>query len=207
MGLRREAKQLVIIRNHPVSMSKKKRRNPAHKPLSVAPITIHGVTVKVPAEIALSPSALTLEASTTAERIMREAQRRREHAPKAEAPPSISTIEEQWLKTAANIVTNAWRAKVKMVDADTNEPTEPMKRVYRHVEAIFDALKQIGVEHIDVIGQPYDSGMALKVVTFEPTPGLSREEIKETIKPSVTWQGRLIQMGEVIVGTPPKPLS
>jgi molecular chaperone GrpE (heat shock protein) len=82
-----------------------------------------------------------------------------------------------------------------------------MKRVYRHVEAIFEALKQMGVEYIDPVGRPYDSGMALKVVTFEPTPGLSKEEIKETVKPSVIWQGRLIQMGEVIVGTPPKPLS
>lgn len=188
-------------------MSKKKHRDVPRKPLSVVPIAIHGVTVKVPAELALSPGAITLEAKATADRIIRDAQRRREHASKAEAPPSITGIEEQWLKTAANIATNAWRAKVKMVDADTNEPTEPMKRVYRHVEAIFEALKQMGVEHIDPIGRHYDSGMALKVVTFEPTPGLSKEEIKETIKPSVTWQGRLIQMGEVIVGTPPKPLS
>jgi hypothetical protein len=44
--------------------------------------------------------------------------------------------------------------------------------------------------------------MALKVISFEQTPGLSREEIKETIKPSIIWQGRLLQTGEVIVGTP-----
>ena len=207
MGLRREAKQLVTLRNHHIPMSKKKHRNLSRKPLSVVPIPIHGVTVRVPAELALSPSALTLEARATTERIIREAQRRRDHAPKVEAPPPISAIEEQWLKTAANIATNAWRARVKMVDADTNEPTEPMKRVYRHVEAIFEALKQMGVEYIDPVGRPYDSGMALKVVTFEPTPGLSKEEIKETVKPSVIWQGRLIQMGEVIVGTPPRPLS
>jgi len=188
-------------------MSKKKHRNLARKPLSVVPIPIHGVTVRVPTEIALSPNFLILEAKATTERIMREAQRGREHAVKAAAPLPISAIEEQWLKTAANIATNAWRAKVKMVDADTNEPTESMKRVYRHIEAIFDALKQMGVEHTDPAGRPYDSGMALKVVTFEPTPGFSKEEIKETIKPSVIWQGRLIQMGEVIVGTPPKNLS
>jgi hypothetical protein len=188
-------------------MNKRKNRNLARKPLSVVAVSIHGVTVKVPAEIALSSGALMREANATVERIMREGQRRREHTPKPEAPLSISAIEEQWLKTAANIATNAWRAKVKMVDADSKEPTEPMKRVYRHVEAIFDALKQMGVDYIDPVGRPYDSGMALKVVTFEPTPGLSREEIKETIKPSVTWQGRLIQMGEVIVGTPPKAIS
>ena len=89
-----------------------------------------------------------------------------------------------------------------MVDPDTGEAKEEMKRVYRHIEAIFDALKEIGFETIDPTGRPYDSGMALKVISFEQTPGLAEEEIKETIKPSVVWQGRLIQMGEVIVGTP-----
>ena len=110
-------------------------------------------------------------------------------------PPSV-------VKAFATIATNAWRAKTKMVDSDTGEAKEEMKRVYRHIEAIFEALKQIGVETIDPVGRVYDTGMALKVVAFEPTPGLSHEEIKETIKPSVAWQGRLIQIGEVIVGTP-----
>jgi hypothetical protein len=106
------------------------------------------------------------------------------------------------VKAFATIATSAWRAKAKMVDPDTGEAKEEMKRVYRHIEAIFESLSQIGVETIDPVGRVYDSGMALKVVTFEPTPGLSSEEIKETIKPSVAWQGRLIQIGEVIVGTP-----
>lgn len=186
-------------------MSKKKQRNLSRKQLQVVPIPIHGVTVTLPGQIALSAGLLSAEARATTERIMRDAQRRRDHARKTEPSPAIPAVEEQWLKTAANIATNAWRAKVKMVDPDTSEPTEPMKRVYRHVEAIFDALKQMGVDYNDPVGRTYDSGMALKVVTFEPTPGLSKEEIKETIKPSVTWQGRLIQMGEVIVGTPQKP--
>ncbi len=106
------------------------------------------------------------------------------------------------VKTFATIATNTWRAKIKMVDSDTGETKEEMKRVYRHIEAIVEALKQIGVETIDPVGLAYDSGMALKVVTFESTPGLSSEEIKETISPSVAWQGQLIQIGEVIVGTP-----
>lgn len=104
----------------------------------------------------------------------------------------------------SHIATNAWRAKVKMVDADTGEAKEEMRRVYRHIEAIFESLKGIGIEIIDPTGRAYDSGMALKVISFEQTLGLSKEEIKETIKPSISWQGRLIQMGEVIVGTPQK---
>ncbi len=111
---------------------------------------------------------------------------------------------ETLLKAYAAIATNAWRAKTRMVDADTGEPKEEMKRVYRHIEAINESLKQIGIETVDPVGRSYDSGMALRVVSFEPTQGISNEEIKETIKPSVAWQGRLIQIGEVIVGTPQK---
>ena len=77
-----------------------------------------------------------------------------------------------------------------------------MKKLYRHIEAIDDALVQAGVQTIDIAGRTYDTGMALKVVCFEETPGLLKEAIKETIKPSVKWHGSLIQTGEVIVGTP-----
>ena len=77
-----------------------------------------------------------------------------------------------------------------------------MKRVYRHIEGIFDSLKDIGIETLDLTGRAYDSGMALKFVSFEQTPGLSKEEITETIKPAVIWDGRLVQLSEVIVGTP-----
>ena len=119
------------------------------------------------------------------------------HVQKPEVIPSSDD-----LKAFSIIATNAWRAKNKMVDSDTGEAKEEMKSVYRHIEAIYESLRKLGVETIDPVGHAYDSGMALKVVSFEPTPGLSNEEIKETIKPSVAWQGRLIQIGEVIVGTP-----
>lgn len=105
-------------------------------------------------------------------------------------------------KVFASIATNVWRSKRRIVDPATGEPREEMKRLYRHIEAIHDALCQADVQTLDLTGRTYDTGMALKVVSFEPTPGLQKEEIKETVTPSVLWHGRLIQMGEVIVGTP-----
>lgn len=106
------------------------------------------------------------------------------------------------LKAFAIIATNTWRAKNKMLDSDTGEAKNDMKSVFRHIEAIYESLTQLGIETIDPIGRVYDSGMALKVLSFEPTPDLLNEEIKETIKPSVAWRNHLIQIGEVIVGTP-----
>ncbi len=118
--------------------------------------------------------------------------------------PSRQTVVDMKavIPTLSSIATNAWRARNKMVDADNGETKEEMKRVYRHIEAQFDSLSQIGIEVRDLRGRPYDAGMALNVISFEPQPGLSKDEIVETIKPTVTWNGQLIQMGEVIVGTP-----
>lgn len=105
-------------------------------------------------------------------------------------------------KTLAVIATNAWRAQNKMVDPMTGEAKEEMKRVYRYIETIIESLSQMGIQIIDPVGHQYDSGMALNVLSYEPTPGLTKEEIKETIKPSIALNGHLIQMGEVIIGTP-----
>jgi hypothetical protein len=111
-------------------------------------------------------------------------------------------VPKSFIQALSVIATNAWRARNKMVNTENGEAKEEMKRVYRHVEAVFDALSQIGIEIRDMQGHPYDSGMALKVISFEPVPGLFKEEIMETIKPTILWQNQLIQIGEVIVGTP-----
>jgi len=114
----------------------------------------------------------------------------------------VEVMQNSFIQALTTIATNVWRARNKMVDSESGEAKEEMKRVYRYVEAVFDALNQIGIEVRDLQGRAYDSGMALKVISFEPTPGLSKEEITETIKPTITLQGQLVQMGEVIVGTP-----
>jgi len=116
----------------------------------------------------------------------------------------IEDVPKSVIQALSIIATHAWRAKNKMLHSENGEVRDEMKRVYRHVEALFDSLTQIGIEVRDMRGHPYDSGMALKVVSFEPTQGLSTEKVTETIKPTITWRGRLVQMGEIIVGTPPE---
>jgi hypothetical protein len=78
----------------------------------------------------------------------------------------------------------------------------PTTRARRHVEAIWDALVDGGVEIIDHTDQPYIAGMKLKVHSWQPTPGLTQEMIAETTKPSVYLHGELIQLGEVHVAVP-----
>lgn len=181
-------------------MGKKKRPKQMQQRAGLS-LPMHGLTVRLPAELGFAPMLEAADARLVAANLVKLGLARRVIKP----PPNAQAEDipnEAWLKASASIATNAWRAKIKMVDAETNEPKEEMKRVYRHIEAIFDALKQAGVETIDPIGRSYDSGMAIKVVSFEQTPGVSKETIKETIKPSVAWKGRMIQTGEVIVATP-----
>lgn len=179
-------------------MSKKHRNRSQRRRLITVPI--HGIRVSVPAELDVTAHPAEAEIRLLADAIMQTAVKRQDGAHKEQAPQSGPI--ESWLKALAVIATNVWRAKGKMVDPDTGEALDEMKRPYRHVEAIIDALKQIDVEITDPVGRTYDVGMALKVVATEPTPGLSKDTIKETIRPTVLWQGRFLQVGEVIVGTP-----
>lgn len=100
------------------------------------------------------------------------------------------------------VSTHVWRAKAKMVDPATGTPREDMRRVYRHIEGAVDALTQGGVVMQDWLNQPYDVGLPVKVLSYQPTPGITRDTILETLRPAVIWNGRMLQLGEVIVGTP-----
>jgi len=102
----------------------------------------------------------------------------------------------------AAIATNAWKAKAKMIDATTGEPREEMRRVYRHIESIFDAFQQIGLELKDHTGDAFDYGLPLNVITTQPTPGIEKERVIETIKPTIYWNDLILQEGEVVIATP-----
>jgi hypothetical protein len=92
-----------------------------------------------------------------------------------------------------------------MLQPGTDRPREEMRRVFRHVESGWDVLAQAGVEILDHTDAPFSPGQSLKVIEYQPTPGLGREKVLETIKPTVYLKKHMVQMGEVIVGTPVQP--
>lgn len=103
----------------------------------------------------------------------------------------------------ADLGTGLWRLRQKMLKPGTTQPLEEMRKPYRHFESVWDALSQAGIAIHDYTDRPFDQGLSLKVIAYQPTPGLNRERIIETVKPSIYLQDTMIQMGEVIVGTPP----
>jgi hypothetical protein len=98
--------------------------------------------------------------------------------------------------------TTLWRLRQKMVHAGTDQPLDEMRRAYRHFEAAWDLLAQTGVEIQDHTDLPYDTGMDLNVLTFQPMPDFKCEIVVETMRPTIYYKGRMVQRGEVIVGTP-----
>lgn len=106
------------------------------------------------------------------------------------------------INALASIATNAWKAQNRLVDPKTGEPHEETKRIHRHIESILDSLGQIQVQVKDHTGEVFDYGLPLTVVTTQPTRGIDRERVIETIKPTVYWKQQMIQAGEVVIVTP-----
>lgn len=119
--------------------------------------------------------------------------------PKPEAPAGL----EVFGGSLANLATQVWRARMRIVDPATGEPREEMRRVFRHVEGANEVLAQMGIVINDWVKQPYDAGLPVKVLTFQPTTEVQRDTVLEAVRPTVIWKDQLLQMGEVIVGIPP----
>ena len=112
----------------------------------------------------------------------------------------ISENEEELIDMAADIGTLVWRVQRRL--AAIGELPKQLQRVSRDVESTWDALTQRGIEIKDHTGRDYDAGMALRVITSQPVADLARQQIIETLKPTIYYRDKIIQMGEVIVGIP-----
>lgn len=113
------------------------------------------------------------------------------------APPADIAVPQ-----LADLATELWRLRGKMLDAQTGRPREEVRRAFRHLEGAWESLEQAGVQIQDHARSAYDPGLSIQVLAFQPTPDLESETIIETIRPTIYVKGQRIQVGEVIVGTP-----
>lgn len=177
------------------SKSKKRSSKPRNNgcvakktaPKNKAKVVVRGVIVDIPAELQVGSAPETSL---------------RNFLTNGAEEKAAPRLERQAAKSYAAIATHAWRAKGRIVDPDTGEPKEGLERIYRHIEGILQALEEDSVSIKDYAGGIYDTGMAVKALAFEPTPGINREMVKETIRPTIIFNNQVLQLGEVIVGTP-----
>ncbi|HEX7899987.1 MAG TPA: hypothetical protein VF950_19630 [Planctomycetota bacterium] len=123
------------------------------------------------------------------------------------ARPPASGEDAGFLDLLKKLATELFRVRKRMLNAGTAEPLEEMRRPWRHVEAMWDLIHQAGFEIQDHDGKRFEAGLDLTVIAFQPTAGLQRETIIETIRPSIYHKGQLVQRGEVVVGQPEAPAA
>ncbi len=104
----------------------------------------------------------------------------------------------------AEVGTGLWRLRLKMLPRGSKEPSEENRRSFKQLESILDTVREAGLQIRDHTGEAVPRGGAytLKALAYEPTSGLATERVTETIKPTIYFKERLIQVGEVIIGTP-----
>lgn len=105
---------------------------------------------------------------------------------------------EFWIDIAAAV----WKLRQKITDPVTHETKEEMRPLMRYVDSIWEALSTVGLDIQDHTNEPFDSGQSLEVLAFQPTPGIAKEFVSETVKPTIYLKGHRLQMGQVIVATP-----
>lgn len=111
-------------------------------------------------------------------------------------------IPEKFKKGLANIATSAWKARCRMIDPATGGACDEMRRVCGDIERIERCLNDLGIIVEDHTNKPFDYGLPWQVVATKPTPGITREIVTETLKPTVWWNEQIIQHAEVEIGTP-----
>ena len=100
------------------------------------------------------------------------------------------------------VATNVWRARNEARNAQTGQFSEEMQRLEYHIDEVYRSLADFGIAVHDHTGNEYDETQQLVVVNTIPTPGLDRTRVCETLLPSVYWNNRLLQNGEVNIATP-----
>jgi hypothetical protein len=102
----------------------------------------------------------------------------------------------------ADLANVAWALQRKSCDPITNERKEEFRPIARHIDQLSECLEEFGVKIQNHTNEPFDSGQSLEVIAFQPTAGISRDVVVETIRPTVYLKGIRIQMGQVVVATP-----
>jgi len=114
---------------------------------------------------------------------------------------SMGPLVEGELKALADLATNLWRAQKRLL-GDGDVPTE-LKKHLRPVEAALESLERLHVKVTDHIGQRYDPGMPVKVISCQPKHGVTEPTVGETLKPTVSFREQVIQHADVTVDEPP----
>ena len=132
-----------------------------------------------------------------------------QHAHTDENKNKIDPVEmaTKRLRTIGTGATSLWKIKAKIAEVLGSEnSSSDLKELAKKIEMFmrpFDtALKESSVETLDRSGQRFDYGFPEKVITSIETEGIEYETVLETHKPTIVIDNAIVQLGEIIIGTP-----
>jgi len=112
----------------------------------------------------------------------------------------------------AVLATIGWKMQKRVMDSATSEIRDTFdesdgRKLGRDIQSLLALLADMGITIRDRTGQSFDYGMPEKVIDAKPQPGITKERVSETLRPTVTWtthffKEAMIQKGEVIIQTP-----
>jgi hypothetical protein len=164
---------------------------------------------KIPQELVLPPSNyINLQ---EVHQLVQKIQMLADHQktpPQTEEVKVIGVMDPIFHKEIISLITNLWRTKSRINDSASGEPKEELKKedikkISRYLDSMFEGLKNMGFELRDRTGESFSYGMTEKVIASEPQEGISSEIIIETLKPTIYWKANIVQLGEVVIATPP----
>ena len=119
----------------------------------------------------------------------------------------VEVVPSNVTKGLIAIANSYFRAKKKMLDPTTGEPHEAMSRVYKDIERISRHLEEMGFKIQNHTGDAYDDGQPMKVITSNPRPEATRKYVLETLLPTIYWNDKIIQHGEIEIAVPSAPTT
>jgi len=105
----------------------------------------------------------------------------------------------------SSLAIEIWRLEKRFEKAKgdmTKDENSEIASIGDQIQRIKDIFKRQEIEICEHTGAAYNDGLSLKVLHIEEIDGLpeGKMQIIETIKPSVYLKGKVIFLGEVIVG-------
>jgi hypothetical protein len=171
--------------------------------------------MKIPPELGLPRNAVVLGDIQQLVRLINEENAKKPRKEEAGTAPLLDKANEILLKQAkhlATVATTAWKMQKRVLDPESQEARGSLsdsdaRKLARDVQSLLTTLSEMGLTIRDRTGEPFDYGMPEKVVDAKAQPGITKERVAETLRPTITWSSdfwkdTMIQKGEVVIHTP-----
>ncbi len=107
---------------------------------------------------------------------------------------------DEIIEMAKDLGTLIWRIRRRLQSPEITPKIT--NKISLDMDSVLATLTNNGIDIKDHTGDDYYDGMALHVIASQPLNSLDNKKIIETLRPTIYYQNKIVQRGEVIVGIP-----